>query len=441
MRGGASRPWASVGEVLGQRGQAERARPALTRALVGHPAHDALGLGRPHAVRGSTTMTPAPTDAPEGREGLVGVRRVEVRGVEPRPAVAAERGAPGVGVGARRVEGSRAAACPARPRAPGALHRARHRDERRAGAARRAEAAEPVGAESRDQRDVGAGLGVVEQHRGMPDAQDVRATGSVLGERLVVVEPVDERRLLAGDVAVRRRVQVESRASQASALALVDRALMWLTVVEFSRETQTTISLAPMTDARASAPSRTRWGFAPMSVWSLCAAGSPSIALTTMTLWCPRCSRMRRALRNVGKAAPPRPVRPDASRWSRRLALRAGRRRSPRAGPARAVARSSRAAARGSEAGSITAEPAVRRPPVREVPVGGGGRGVENPTGVTSGARCRGRERGARQGRERRSPRGAGRATEDPPQGRRDPGRGARRRRRRAPSRGARRCP
>ena len=61
-------PAASSGEVLGERGQSEGARPALARTLVRHPPHDAMGLGESAAPLGH---------APPGRRRRPWRRAVE----------------------------------------------------------------------------------------------------------------------------------------------------------------------------------------------------------------------------------------------------------------------------------------------------------------------------------------------------------------------------
>jgi hypothetical protein len=66
---------------------------------------------------------------------------------------------------------------------------------------------------------------VVDQHGRLADARDVWPIGSVLGQRLVVAEPVDQGGFLTRDVAPRRRLQLEGDSRGAGALALVDGAL------------------------------------------------------------------------------------------------------------------------------------------------------------------------------------------------------------------------
>jgi hypothetical protein len=86
-----------------------------------------------------------------------------------------------------------------------------------------AERAIPRGAEARDESDVGAGLGVVDEDRVAVHLEDVGSLGPVLGQGLVVVQPVHEGRLFARDVAPRRRLKFELDPAQPATSSLVDR--------------------------------------------------------------------------------------------------------------------------------------------------------------------------------------------------------------------------
>ena len=79
-----------------------------------------------------------------------------------------------------------------------------------------------------------------------------------------------------------------------------------------SSATQTTISRAPHSAAATSAPSSTRWGDHASSVRSLALAGSPSMALTTISGRRPLLVTASH-LAAAGNPPPPLPVRPAAA--------------------------------------------------------------------------------------------------------------------------------
>ena len=116
-------------------------------------------------------------------------------------------------------------------------------------------------------------------------------------------------------------------------------------------------SVAPTASAASCRPSSTRLGASRSSISSLRLAGSLSAPLATATLrpWRGPARATRASFRYTGKAAPPRPVRPDASmsamsrfacprygtgpylaRWARRSSGAAGSSRAGAAGPAAA---------------------------------------------------------------------------------------------------------
>ena len=106
---------------------------------------------------------------------------------------------------------------------PGPADRAAERDEHRAGLALTAELAEPVRAVTRDERDVGQRLDVLDERRAPAHASFIgprRHEGRLGGP---AVQPLHEGGLLAGHEAVGRRDELESRLA-AGAGALGDRA-------------------------------------------------------------------------------------------------------------------------------------------------------------------------------------------------------------------------
>ena len=76
-----------------------------------------------------------------------------------------------------------------------------------------------------DERHVGVGFGVVYQDRAATNSQHGGTSGTKLRQRLVVVEPVHECRLLAGNISTRRRVEFEVDAVAIVTFTFVDGSL------------------------------------------------------------------------------------------------------------------------------------------------------------------------------------------------------------------------
>ena len=209
--------------------EAVHARAALTGVLIGEPACRARDLGqRAHPVARHRDHDPRAQTAagPAQRRRRPGERRPQRVGRHPGAEVPADEhrrevGAVGTGqlqhvAEPRRRAGSRTPR--AAPTAPESVTSVVP------GSSRVPADAEPVGAEAADQREVAERLDVLHERRPAVDAAFERPGRHERRLRVAAVQPVDERGLLAGHVAVRSadhadRAPRRSRTARRSAIA------------------------------------------------------------------------------------------------------------------------------------------------------------------------------------------------------------------------------
>ena len=336
--GAVARLRAAVGQALegvGDRAQAEEAWPALAGALGRQPGQDASRL--PDAARGlAEHPEDAGADRARSEARIVAAEReaAEVRGVQPRRAVAAGEEGPGAvdeapgpveEVRERAPEGDLVDARP--------LDGATERDERRPGAGRRPDGPEPVrrrGARSapgarasRRCRRTSAGSGrrartAAAGRSPGPRGRPLRAAITAVSWPLTYPSAVPARASF-GPPSPRRDRSASARLSERHAC-------------RSEAFTTTIASSAPTARAATTAPSITRCGAWARSTRSLRLAGSPSAPLPT-TIARRRRPATARSFMAVETCAPPRPRRPLRSTASR--SAPASPRRAAGSGPCR----------------------------------------------------------------------------------------------------------
>ena len=207
-------------------GQAEHARPALARALAGHPGADPRPARR--AGRCSSPERPQHRGADDAARGADGVRvpgdRVEAVRGDPAAAVAAGQ------VAARLLEWRRRTGrgCSSTDvpvgtsTTPGERDGAPDGDQGRAGRRRRADRRRTTRRRAGRSRARCARVSTFCTRVGRPAAPRWKGRSGYTGAADALADPVREGALLAGHVARRRRHQPDGQRVDAGGLALVE---------------------------------------------------------------------------------------------------------------------------------------------------------------------------------------------------------------------------
>ena len=261
-------------ERAGDRVETVHARAALPGALRREVRARRGPSPRPrrHSL-GSAATTPQPSVAPARRrtpwasDELRGVGRVRASCRSSRPR--------GPRPSSRAIRRRRRARCSKRRATlelvdAGPVDRAEHGGEDRARFVRGADRAEPRRAVARDQREVREGLHVLHERGSSAHTAFVGPGRHRHRPRLVAVQEVDERALLAGDVATGHLDDVATRRDRAispprSAIARTKASRAGMS----ARSTTKWIVSAPTARAATTAPSITRWGARRISTESL----------------------------------------------------------------------------------------------------------------------------------------------------------------------------